>query len=79
LDVGLRGREEITGCWRTLQNEELSLITYCPNDVIRKGKTGWDLVCRGEIRYACRIFVRKLEGKRPRGKPENRWKGNSVG
>jgi hypothetical protein len=30
----------------------------------------------GEIRNAYKIFVRKPEGKRPRGRPRRRWEDN---
>jgi hypothetical protein len=30
----------------------------------------------GEKRNACKIFVRKAEGKRPLGRPRHRWVDN---
>jgi hypothetical protein len=30
----------------------------------------------GEIRSRCKIFVRKPEGKRRRGRPRDRWEDN---
>jgi hypothetical protein len=30
----------------------------------------------GEGRNACRVFVEKLEGKRPLGRPRCRWEDN---
>jgi hypothetical protein len=30
----------------------------------------------GEKRSACRVLVRKPEGKRPLGRPRRRWKDN---
>jgi hypothetical protein len=29
-----------------------------------------------EVRNACKILVRKLEGKRPLGRPKRRWEDN---
>jgi hypothetical protein len=37
-----------------------------------------DVACstHGEMRNACRILVGKSEGKKPLGRPRNRWEDN---
>jgi hypothetical protein len=47
-------RNEMTEGWRKMHNEELKNLYFSPN-IIRM----W------EIRNAYRIFIGKLEGKRP--------------
>jgi hypothetical protein len=32
--------------------------------------------CVGEMKNACKTLARKLEGKRPLGRPGHRWKDN---
>jgi hypothetical protein len=61
-------REEVTGDWRKLHNEELHNLYSSPN-LIRmiKSKTmRWvgHVARMGKTRNACRILVGKPEGKR---------------
>jgi hypothetical protein len=39
----------------------------------RRTKLAGDLARMGEKKNACRLLVRKLEGKRPLGRPRRRW------
>ena len=72
-------REEITEDWRKLHNEDLS-VSYCsPNTfrviilrIRREGHVGR----MGERRGVCRVLVQKHEGKRPLGRPRQKWKDN---
>jgi len=36
------------------------------------------VACTGERRGACRVLVRKFEGKRPLGRHGHRWEDNSM-
>jgi hypothetical protein len=69
-------RDEVTGEWRGLHNEELCYL-YSPNIiwVTKSIRMGWaELVARmGERRGAYRLLVGKCEGKRPFGIPRRRW------
>jgi hypothetical protein len=64
-------RDEVTGNWRKLHNEELHNLYSSPN-IIRTTKskrsrwTGY-VARMGETRNAYRILVGKPEGKRPLG------------
>jgi hypothetical protein len=62
-------RDEVTGSWRKLCNEEFHNL-YSPSSIIRMNKSrrmkGARHVARmGEKRNAYRILVGKPEGKRP--------------
>jgi hypothetical protein len=62
-------RDEIVGGWRKLYNEELHNLQSSPS-IIRMVKSR-RMRCAGRVarigakRNAHRVFVRKLEGKRP--------------
>jgi hypothetical protein len=58
-------RDEVTGEWRKLRNEELNYLYSSPN-IVRVIKS----------RSVYRILVGKLEGKRPLGRPRCRWEDN---
>jgi hypothetical protein len=47
---------------------------YFGNHII-EGWAGWACSILGEMRKACKILVGTLEGRRPLGRPRNRWKG----
>jgi hypothetical protein len=73
-------RNEVTEEWRKLLNEELHDL-YCSPSIIRIIKSRrmrWaGRVARmGEKRNAYRLLVRKLEGKRPLGRPRHSWVDN---
>jgi hypothetical protein len=74
-------RDEVTGDWRKLHNEELHNL-YSSPDIIRQVKSRrmkWArLVAHlGEERKVYKVLVRKLEEKRPLGRPRCRWKVGS--
>jgi hypothetical protein len=73
-------RDEVTGGWRKLHNEELRDL-YCSQSIIRIIKSRqmrWEgRVARiEEKRIAHRLLVRKTEGKRLLGRPRRRWVDN---
>jgi hypothetical protein len=73
-------KDEVTGGWRKLHNEELRDL-YSSLSIIRIIKSKrmrWaGLVARmGEKRNAYRLLVRKPEGKRPIGRPRRWWVDN---
>jgi hypothetical protein len=70
-------RDEVTGEWRKLHNEELHNL-YSSPDIIRQVKSRrrrWvEHVSRmGEERKVYKVLVGKPEGKRPLGRPRRRW------
>jgi hypothetical protein len=73
-------RDEVTGEWRKLHNEELPDLYSSPS-IIRKIKSRrmrWaGYVTRmGEKRNAYRLLVGKPEGIKPLGRPRRRWVDN---
>jgi hypothetical protein len=72
-------REEVTGDWRRLHNEELHNLCGSPNIIMkiksRKIRWAWHVACMGTMRNALKILVEKPEGKR-RGTPRLRWEDN---
>jgi hypothetical protein len=70
-------RDEATGKWRKLHNEELHNLYSSPNIIrmIKSRRMRWagHIAHMGEKRNAYRILVGKPEGKRPLGRPRRRW------
>jgi hypothetical protein len=73
-------REEVTGGWRRLHNEELRNLYVSPNiiRVIKSRRIKWaELVARlKEMRNLYKILVEKSERKRQLGRPRSRWEDN---
>jgi hypothetical protein len=70
-------RDEVTGEWRKLHNEELSDLYSSPNAirVIKSRRLRWAVYVAliGDRRGAYRVLVGSPEVKRPLGRPERRW------
>ena len=81
LEFGIvYGRDEVTGEWRRLHDEELNDLYSSPNIVrvikSRRMTSTGHVVRMGEERGVCRVLVGKPEGKRPLGRPRRRWVDN---
>jgi hypothetical protein len=64
-------RDEVTGGWRKLHNEELHNLYSSPY-IIRVMRWAGHVARMGEKRNVCRLLVGKPEGKRPLGRPRRR-------
>jgi len=73
-------RDEVTGEWRSLHNEELNDLYPSPNIVrVKKSRRmRWvgHVARMGEERGVYRVLVEKPEGRRPMGRPRRRWVDN---
>jgi hypothetical protein len=73
-------RDEVTGEWRKLHNEELHDLYSSPSKIrIMKSRSiRWagHVARMVERRSAYRLLVGKPEGKRPLGRPRHRWMDN---
>ena len=73
-------RDEVTGEWRKLHNEELNDLYSSPNivQVIKSRKMRWagHIAGMGDRKGTYRVLVGKPEGKRPLGRPRCRWEDN---
>ena len=73
-------RDEVTGEWRKLHNEELRNLYSLPNIVLvvksRRMRWAGHVARMGEGRVVHRVLVGKPEGKRPLGRSRRRWEDN---
>ena len=73
-------RDEATGEWRKLHNEELNDLYSLPSivQVVKWRRMRWagHVARMGEDRGVHRVLVGKTEGKRPLGRPRRRWEDN---
>jgi hypothetical protein len=73
-------RDEVTGGWRKLHNEELDGLYSSPSiiRVIKARRMRWagHVACMAEVRGAYNILVGRPEWRRPLGRPRRRWEDN---
>ena len=73
-------RDEVTGEWRKLHNEELNDLYSSPNIVrvikSRRMRCAGHVARMGERRGVYRVLVAKREGKKPLGRPRRKWEDN---
>jgi hypothetical protein len=73
-------RDEVTGEWRKLHNEELNNQYSSPSivRVVKSRRMRWagHVARMREERGVRRVLVGKPEGKRPLGRPRRRWEDN---
>jgi hypothetical protein len=73
-------RDEVTGEWRKLHNEELNILYSSPNIVrvikSRRMRSEGHVARMGEGKGVYRILEREPEGKRQLRRPWRRWEDN---
>jgi hypothetical protein len=73
-------RDEVTGKWRKLHNEELRELYSSPSiiRIIKSRRMGWagHVARMREKKNGYRLLVGKPEGKRLLGRPRRRWVDN---
>jgi hypothetical protein len=73
-------RDEATGEWRRLHNEEFNYLYSSPNIIraIKSRRMRWagHVAYMGEKRGTYRIVMGRLEARRPLGRPRRRWEDN---
>jgi hypothetical protein len=70
-------RDDVTGEWRKLHNEELHDLYSSPSiiRIMKAKRMRWKghVVRMGKKRKAYRLLVGNPEGRRPLGRPRRRW------
>jgi hypothetical protein len=73
-------RNEVTGGWKKLHNEELHGLYSSPSivRVIKARRMRWvgHMACMREVRGAYNILVGRPEERRTLGRPRRRWEDN---
>jgi hypothetical protein len=73
-------RDEVTGEWRKLHNEELNDLYCSPNNVLviksRRMRWAGHVARMRKRRGVYGVLVGKPKGKRPLGRPRHRWEDN---
>jgi hypothetical protein len=73
-------RDEVTGEWRKIHNEELNDLNSLSNIVrvvkLRRMRWAGHVARMGERIVVHRVLVGKPEGRRPLGRPRHRWEDN---
>jgi hypothetical protein len=73
-------RDQVTGEWRKLHNEEMNDMYSLPNivRVVKSRRMRWagHVARMREERGVHRVLVGKPEGKRSLGRPRRRWEDN---
>jgi hypothetical protein len=75
-------RDEVTGGWRKLHNEELHGLYSSPSIIrgIKARMMRWagHVASMGKVRGAYNILVGRPEGRRPLGRPRRRWEDDIM-
>jgi hypothetical protein len=68
-------RDEVTGEWRKLHDEELNDLYSSPNNMIksRRMRSAGHVARLGKRRGVHRVLVGKPEGLKPLGRRRRRW------
>jgi hypothetical protein len=68
-------RDEVTGEWRKLHDEELHILYNSPNifKQIKSKGMRWAGYVDAWERNVCKVLMGKPQGKRPLGRPRRRW------
>jgi hypothetical protein len=73
-------RDEVTGGWRKLHNEEMHGLYSSPSIVrvikVRRMRWAGHVARIGEVRGLYNILVGRPEGRRPLGRHRRRWEDN---